>query len=260
MTYLISPPTVLFDGVDLNTVNGVLIEAREVNNIGDKVTKIYKLASQSKSVLTSSEYATKMITVRIAIARESRELLDQSIDELYALLQPIEKYLDIQVAGQTRRYTATVTRITTRDNSGGFARIIVEFTCSDPFGYELNQTTLLDETITTGSSSTNISVGGSGDATPYITVDVVAVTGATNKTLAIRNGETGIGISLTRTWIAGDTLTINGVNKEVRVNGVLVSANGKTPHFDAGLRVFAHSDDFTTRTLDITATYFKRYI
>lgn len=260
MSYLVSPPTVIFNGTDLNAVDGLLVEERQVSNIGDKATKIYKLASTSKSVLTASEYATKLIIARVAIARSSRELLDQSIDTLYGYLQGVEKSLDIVVSGQTRRFTATVTRITTKNVSGGFARIDIEFTCSDPFGYELTETTLLDTTITSSSSTTNITVGGSGDATPIITVDVTAVTGGTNKSIIIRNGETGVGITVKRNWTAGDTLTINGINKEVRVNGVLFAATGKTPHFEPGLRVFSHSDDFTTRTLDITATYYKRYI
>lgn len=261
MSILTNPPVVNFGGNDLNQVPGLLVTKRMDFDAAERVVNQYKLARTNKSVLTTAEFKSKPVTIECVVTRNSRAELRNSLDMLHSLLTNIEDRLDVLQDGVIRRYTATVKSIKVAETQGGYAKVGISFMCSDPFGYDETATALLEAVeSSSGNTSFQILVGGSGSVEPIIIVEITAVTGGTDGTVQIYNTLNGIGISLTRDWTAGDTIEINGQEKKVRVNGSEVNPTGKIPSFLPGLRQIGYVDDFTTRTFEITASYIKRYL
>lgn len=261
MSVLDNPITVVFASNDLNQVPGLLVLDRGDLEPGKRELKQFKLARTSKSVLTTAEYVSKQIPITAAITRSSRELLEASLDTLYSLLQDFESTLDIRQSGADRRYQATVASVKIVNTKGGYAKVGITFECSDPFGTDLEQSTLLDgSTDTTGSATFQIAVGGSAEVRPIITLEFDDLTDGTDATVSVVNSQTGVGISVTRDWVNGDVLEIDGQELAVRVNGIDINPDGKIPIFIPGLRQIGYTDNFTARTMTIGAVYTKKYI
>lgn len=261
MSILTNPPVVTFAGNNLNQVPGLLIMKRNDFEPAERVTNQYKLARTNKSVLTTAEFKNKPVIVEVTITRPSRALLRDAIDMLNSLLTQLEGTLDVLQDGIVRRYTGTMKSMKIAETQGGYAKIGITFMCSDPFGYDEGTTQLLQAVeSSSGNVSFQISVGGSSGVEPIIIVEYSAVGGATGGTAQITNTQNGIGISVTRDWINGDTLEINGAEKKVRINGSEINPTGKIPNFLPGLRQIGYVDDFSSRTFEITAYYTKKYL
>lgn len=261
MSILTSPPVVKFAGNDLNQVAGLLITKRNDFEPAERVTNQYKLARTNKSVLTTAEFKNKPVTIECVITRPNRALLRDSIDQLNGLLTAIEDRLDILQDGVVRRYTGTMKMLRVAETQGGYAKVSIQFMCSDPFGYDESATSLLEAVeSTSGNTSFQISVGGSAAVEPIITIEFTGITDGTGGTVQVTNTRNGIGISVTRDWVTGDILEINGEEKKVRINGSEINPTGKILSFLPGLRQIGYVDDFTARTYEITAQYTKRYL
>jgi hypothetical protein len=115
--------------------------------------------------------------------------------------------------------------------------------------------------ITTGSYNQPLVIQGSYKAEPKITVYVQSVTGGSpNKTITILNASTLRGLSVTRSWVAGDVLEIDSMNKTVYVNSVATPSTGLYPTWQPGSGSLTYIDDFTTRASAVLVTYTKRYL
>lgn len=257
-----SPIEINFNGNNLSQiVNGVEFLNRGVNSLPDRDLKQYKLARSDKSIVTSAEYIRKQIAIDGIIARSSRALGEDALSDLKGLMQAREKDLIISQAGLSITYKATLDKIIENDFSGGLMKFTLMFEASDPVGVENVSRTLLASI--SNSDSTNeysIAVGGSFKAEPYFTIHITYVTGGTDGSITISNTELGQGITLTADFADGDDIIIDCLEKEVYINNIAVEFTGVFPSYPSGSRSVGYSDTFTTRSVDIAATYKRRYI
>jgi phage-related protein len=263
-----SKPTASFDGNDLATVvPGLIVVKTNPNKFPNRTLTVGQLSNADKSVQSSAFYKDKKINVIVEIGRNTRELLDDSVDILYSILQNEEATLIMSVGSGTRQWTATLSNITITDMVGGHATFDIEFQCSDPIGIDTASTNLFSTALTNSSSTTNFVLGGTAKwQQPVITITFSALTGGTAKIVTVGNSATGQTVSITRTWVAGDVLVIDSKLKKVTVNGTEVAFTGAIPEWAGpsnGATQVAGSMDYTdtltTRTRSMVGTCQKRY-
>lgn len=251
-----------FADVDITSLPGIELLVTSTNAYPNRQLATYKLARADKSVTTSAEFASKSVVISGNLKGDNGDKNDAESkwQVVKSYLNQREQPLVVTQYGQDIQYTATVSRITDKF-TGGYLEWEIEFFCSDPIGYELTESTFINSTtVTTNTYNTNVAVGGSHYAQPTITAAINSGTGLTSQTITIKNAETGLGITITRTWAAGETLEVNCTDKVVRVNGSLVDYSGGFPTFYPGSRTIAYIDTFTTRSVSLAGTYIKRYV
>ena len=196
------------------------------------------------------------------ITRPDREQYLVARSELLKYLNKRTKVLQVPRDSQPTEYTATMSNVIFSDVGGGFANFDIEFTCSDPYGYERDTVYLLEaHTVTATSEDITLSeaIRGDTDSPGVIRVAIQSVTDPTSKTIEIIS-QAGENISITRNWEAGEVLEIDMLNKTVKVNGILTDYTGVYWDFKPDDLNFTYSDDFTTREVDITAYYRPRVL
>lgn len=250
-----------FNNTELSSVPGLTVTETNPYGMPEYETNGFPLASTDGAALASQYYRKRIINIQCTLTRTSRALLEQSIDTLKSILRPQEKTLQLMIAGSIRLFTATAQNTMITDNAGGFAKINIEFLCSDPFGYDPYLTTALAQTgITATSQSYNFSVTGTAKQQPIFSITVNSVTGGTNKEISLTLASISAAISVTRTWAAGDVLVIDTHAKTVKVNGTAVDYDGPLPDLEVGTYSALYADEFTTRNVSLTVQYTKRYL
>lgn len=253
---------VTFNGSDMTTVTGLTILATNPYVPGKRKLTIGEIARTNKSKINSAFYNKKTVVIRVGISRATRDLLEQSIDSLMQILQGVEKDLVINQSGATRKYTSTFSDSAMRAEGGAYVEMDLFFETSDHFGYDTAATLLTQVSgFTSAQKTTQITVGGSAPwQVPLITVTLTALSGGTSKYVIIGNDNTGQAVTISRTWAAGDVIEIDAKNQTVKVNGSEVAWTDAIPEFAPGTGYLTYSDNLTTRTWSMTATYIKRYI
>ena len=255
-------PTVSFNGYDLATyVTGLLMAATNPFRYPSRKLNTAQIAGRNKSALTSAWFTERKLNVVCEIGRNTRELFDESVDQLYAILQGKEKALVISYGSSTRQFTATVSNIGISDVMGGHGVLDIEFSLADPFGQAVASNTL-SNTVRSGASSTeNIVVEGTAEKQqPIITITISALTGGTAKYVKVGNPATSQEITISRDYTAGDVIVINenAVNP-VTVNGNPVDFTGAIPSWAPGAGTVSYEDNLTTRTRTFNMIQYKRY-
>lgn len=254
------PDQVYFAGNELSTIVGASLIDHDFNSLPNRVLNMHKLARANKSILTSAEYSDKEATVNFHLRGCDRGEAEAVLETLKSYLRPINSQLIVLQAERELTFDgATLNEINYKWFSNKIIITLV-FTIADPIGYEDTSTTLLNVTVTSSASSNPIDNLGSFDAEPTINVLVTTVTGGSAQSMSLKNEETGQGITITRTWANSDTIEINSALKTVTVNGANTDYTGQFPTFPPGNGSLGYTDTFTTRSVDITATYNKTYI
>lgn len=204
----------------------------------------------------------KVIELEGTIIGTSVANCDSLIDSFLQAISAEEANLDMDWNGGTRRYVCTAdSPIITQPSSAGMATFNVQFVCSAGYGVDTASSTLLSSTVSTTATATNaVTVGGTfKDQTPVITVTLNSGTGLTSKSFTISNPATGVGITITRTWVAADVIVIDCANLTVKVNGSLVDYSGAFPTWAPGSGNIRSVDTLTTRNISMSATLVKKY-
>lgn len=243
-------------------VTGVHTTALNVYDGPARQLQTAGLAMQDGEVIIESLYRAKVILAEGYMLAASGEALETLIDTFKTNLNKKQRGLVISNGGENRVYTSTPSRISIGRPPGGasMASFAVEFYVPSGVGEAEESTTLATDTITTATDSVPVNVLGSYRANPLITLTYNSLTGGTSKTVSVTNSATQLGVSITRTWVAGDVLEIDTLNKTVRVDGVDVEFDGQLPYWVPGNAAIDYNDDMTTRNVDLIATYTKRYI
>lgn len=249
---------VYYNNFNLSSLDGVAVYNHNFISVPSRNLNRAKLARADKSLLTSAEYTEKTITITGIVTGDDKNEIESRFETLKGVLQVPEGIVRVEQAGDQVEYTGTMSGMTQQD-FGKHLKFTLSILCSNPIGRSRTVSTLLTATNTGPSYSHSITVLGSYRASPIIKVTIDSLTGGTNKTIQVLNSDTFQGISITRTWTAGEILTVDSFNKIVEVNDVAVDYNGVFPTFFPGLRTFQYIDDFTTRSVDIEITYNKQY-
>lgn len=250
MSMIVYP--VLYNGVDLNSIAGVSVLATDPYRLPKRELSLTNLVRTNRSKVNSGYYNEKIITVKVAVQRSTRALLEQAIDQLNNILQPLDKELIFDQSGKQRLYYASLEDAIPGKDGGSYAEFDLKFKLTDRFGYDVTETTLLAVTTpyTSASRSDNLTFGGSGlTQAPIIRITFSAVTGATNKSVVIGNGSTGQQVTITRTWLGGDRIVIDPTSDTpVLVNNSPVTFDGAVPEWATGPGTWYINDNFTTRS------------
>lgn len=229
----------------------------------DKSAKMFPLAHANASALPFIAYPSRTIKVSGYLLDTTIANLDADIDTFKGYFTGQDQNLDIDYNGGTRRYTATANNVTiTRPVGLLYAKFSIEFICTNPFGQAITSNTLLDGSSGhTGFGRTSASytdaitlLGNAPQQRPVITITLTAVSDASGGFITISNNTTGQGITVSRTWAAGDVLVIDCAQKIVTVNGVAFVFSGAFPEFAPGSGSINYTDNFTSRTMNENVT------
>lgn len=258
---MLSDTSVFFAGNDLEAIVGAALVDHNFNDLPKREINIYKLARANKSVVTSAEYSSKEVTVRFHLKGCDRGDTEAVLQTLKSYLRPINQALIVSQGGLDVTYnSATMNEINYEWFSNKILLTIV-FIVADPIGFEDVDSTFVSTTnITVAAQSITINNAGSFDAEPVVNLIVNTVTGGTSQSLSIKNETTGQGLTITRTWANGDTVEIDSDNKTVTINGTNTDFSGLFPTFPPGNGSLGYTDTFTTRSVDISATYKKHIL
>lgn len=250
---------VIYDGFSF-AANGLVLEEIDHMQIGQRDNQIVKLANQPGGKLVQSLPGTKPIFLSGYYTGDTVSDVQSMYDTLTQALNRQERPLTIPHAGSTRTYTATPENVVIKQPKG-LNRITFTFEFVVPEGSSEEETavTFIDETITTASTTISFSILGSVPARPLINLIFTSVTDGTSKTVTLRNARDFIGLTFSRTFVSGDTITIDSANFQIYINGVLTQPDGRMPSWSAGPGALYYSDTFTDRSVNITGSYLPRY-
>lgn len=260
MPSVINPTS--YNGTFLQSIEGVTVLATNPYKIPKRDLSMSTIVRTSKSAVNSGFWSERDIEVRVSISRATRELMQDSLDQLMSVLQPLNKELIVNQGSGQRKYYCSLADAPVDKDGGSYQELTLVFSCSDRYGYATTTTTVFTiGTTTAGTRSDAITLGGSAEwQTPVITISFSALTGGTSKTVTVGNNGTGQAVSVLRTWTAGDILVIDSYNKTVKVNGVAVAFTGAIPEWKTGAGVWYEVDDLTTRTYTGTITNVNKYL
>jgi hypothetical protein len=268
---LINANTCVFDNNDITTVPGLDILSVNSYIPPKRRLSISDIVRSNKSKHNSGFYNQRQITVRVRIARASRQLLEVSIDQLMSMVQGINKILELPRGLSTEQFYATLTDSVVDANTAGGAHIEIDliFECSDRFGYSKVPVVLLAITSAFTSSYRSDRIqftdGSAPTQVPVTTITYSAVSGGSAKTVRIGNGQSGQEVAITRTWAAGDKIEIDSYNKTVKVNNAEVAFTGAIPEWKNSVSnpfgYWYYSGNFTTsRSFTGQVVYYPRYL
>lgn len=248
-----------FDGTRLDQLTGVSV----INYNGDRLPRRQirnsKIARVSRSVVTSGDYTEKPITADLSICGTGRQNTQEIWGNVKRICQPLERSLVIPQYDLDIQYICSL-NATSEEWLGPQLEARMEFIASDPFGYDTEETTLLDEdNNTSGDETFEIEVEGTAlEQLPVYQIFINSVTGGSDSTITL---ETEAGnISITRDWENGDTLNINSITQTVSVNAGITDYEGRIPRLTPETQDITYKDDFGTRDVDITVVYNKRFV
>lgn len=251
---------VKFGGYDLQS-GGVVIEETDVWSPPDREIQAAELAGRDGALVVQQRYRSKRFSIRGHIQKPTRVEADQARDAFLVAVSTKNTSFDIDHGSSIRRYLASANNVgLTRPTPTTFL-FDVEFLSPDGMGWDIDTTQILAPTnVSTTAASIPITVGGTYQSEPMITLIMSSLTGGTNRTVTVRNGETMRGLSITRDWSLGDTLEINSLKKSVYINGVTTMFTGQFPVFEPGQRILGYVDDLTSRSASLSMSHIQRWL
>lgn len=251
-----------FNNNSLQTAT-ILTDTIDHESLPTKNAQVYNLGHANKSVIPYISYPSKQITISGTIFADDIPSLDNALDMFRGYFIGTARNLDIGYGTGTRRYIATANQVSiTRPGGLTHATFSIVFIATNPFGQDIVTTNALSASARTLASYADIlSFNGSAPVQqPVITLTYTAITGGTSKTVTIGNNSNGQQISVIRTFITGDILTIDTINKQVTYNGISIDYAGAFPEFATGTQSLAYSDSLTTRTFNISVVYYPQWL
>lgn len=249
---------------DTTTALGIITNVIDHTDGPEMLTGLYGLADADGSSIPNINYSSKPLALAGAIKGSSQSDLDSRIDTFKGYFIGKDKNLDITYGAGTRRYIATagVPKIQRKQKSF-IATFQVPITCTNPFGLDTTPTDLwtVKNNFTSATFTETPTVGGNAPfQLPIITITIDAITGAGDY-VQISNDNNNqeimiYGLGLT----AGDVIVIDCEQRIVSLNGDEVDYYGTFLELEPGANSITYTDGFTTRTVDVSAIYTKRWL
>jgi len=253
------PTNLKFDSYDLQTTN---IKTRSIHHkhYPSRVIDIESNIRVADFRFISSYWDKKIITVNGSIVADSANTLRTVIDEMKNKLQGTEKSLDIDYGDGTIRYTATVKSLEIPDDFYYITLVpfTIEFLCQ-PYGKSITSTNSSLNDITTSPKSHSLTVTGSSDPLPTITLTVDNETTMTE--IEFKNVTTDDIITVTRAFADTEVLVIDCENQTVKVDDVNVDFTGVFPRFNTGANdCLVTITDGGAFNVDLDIDYYPHYL
>jgi phage-related protein len=248
-----------FNNYDLGQIPYVVLTQRNPNSMPDRELKTIPLVRQHGSIVVGDRWTKKVVPIFAYILAPTRQLYEQTIDELKWRLSAPQRSLVLTQAGSERVYTATCANMPDTFIEGGKSFIQMNFECNDPFGTDTEVITYDTGTFTTATKSFDHVYEGFADAAPILLLTLGTITGGTNKTITLGNSVSGQSISITGNWASNDVIRIDCAAQSVTVNGLGVPFTGFFPSFSPQTAFTTYTDTLTTRSAALKIVYSKKY-
>jgi hypothetical protein len=253
---------IAFNGNSLQTAN-IVVQDINISDMPDKDISIFEIAHANRSKITNAGSTGRKINIVGTISADTISDFETLLDTFKGYFTGIEKNLDVEYAGATRRYVATLTggRL---PRAGGlmYSDFDLQFTCSSPFGVDIVSTSLASVTgATTSPSTTALTIGGNADFQyPQIEITLVNAVNTSGATVSISNNNNGQVCNITRNWVVGNVITIDPANQLVKIDGNEVEFTGAIPIFNKGLGNISISDTFDSRTYNYDVEQYRYWL
>ena len=222
------------------------------------------LADADGSSIPSINSPSKAVALAGAIKGSSQADLDDRIDTFKGYFIGKDKNLDVAYGSGTRRYIATAGKPTIqREQKSFIARFQVPIVTTNPYGLDTSSTALwaTKNNFTSATFTETPTVGGNAPyQLPIFTITIDAFTGDGDYVQISNDNNNqeiliyGLGLA------AADVIVIDCVERTVTVNGDLVDYAGTFLELSPGANSITYTDGFTTRTVDVAASYTKRWL
>lgn len=222
------------------------------------------LADADGSSIPAINSPSKAVALAGAIKGSSQADLDSRIDTFKGYFTGKDKNLDIAYGSGTRRYIATAGKpLVKRSQKSLIATFQVPIVTTNPYGLDTSPTALwaTKNNFTSATFTETPTVGGNAPyQLPIFTITIDALTG-TGDYIQISNDNNSQEIVVYgQSLEAGDVVVINCETREVTINGVLADYVGTFLELEPGANSITYTDGFATRTVDVAASYTKRWL
>lgn len=187
--------------------------------------------------LVNVRYTSRIIEVEGLLTTTTRDALVTLIDQMKLNLNGVSGVLDIDYGNGTRRYYATAQDLQIKEDFYNISSVpySVKFFCADPFGYattsgNLNftsQTALLNDKL--------ITMSGSIDSDPVVTLTLTTITAL--NLITVSNENTGEAIIVSKPGGANfsnsDVVIVDSRRKLVQLNSSGLDYTGRFPTLEA---------------------------
>lgn len=223
-----------------------------------------ELARSDNAVAVFRKYMSRSYTISGNLRDATSDLVDAAIDQIkYRMLHQIGD-MALGWAGGTRYYRSECKNVNIARSATDLTRAgwSAEFFMPIAFATDGTTATLASSTAVTAASQTlatnNI---GTYLALPIIEITFTAVSPTVSPIeIVIGNPESSEYLTITDTFANGDTLTIDLEQNQIFHNSELINPAGDFPAWAPGSGLLDYSDNASSRTMDINATYSPRYL
>lgn len=237
-------------------IEHVQMPKREINTA--------KRARRTGESFISGWFGGRKIRIKGHILADTAAGLQTAVDALQAAINSEGANLDIGYGGSTRRYENAVVEAQKIPKKGfhhTFVPYEITFYIPDGVGVATSQTQEGD-TAQTGDITESLTIAGSADALPVITITVNSATDFS--VLKVRNDtrdeELIIGPSGGGSFSAADVIEIDCENMTVKINSTEVDYTGIFPLWDPGSQDLNLDLTFTAVNYDWDFDYYPRYL
>lgn len=253
---------IVFNDYSLQNTS-IVTEQLVQDNMPKREFQSFAIPRDDGETFIGDYWRAKRIRLEGTIHKTTNSELESTIDDMKRYLGEPNKNLDIKIDGDIRRYLASLIN---GDNMFSrrkgyhvtFCPFEAVFVCLEPFGKDLNYdaTTFFDKTDL---SFTEVAANaGTVTAKPYWALDLTAASGVT--AISFENETTGQTITITRSFSAGEYLTIDAESKTVKVDGVAVDYDGIFPDFEVGSNRYTLTITGTSATWTLTTKHLPKYL
>jgi len=249
---------------DPTTNVGIVTNAIEHTNLPEKIAMLFAKADADGSSIPAINYPSKKVNIAGMIKGSTQANLDDRIDTFKGYFVGKDKNLDIAYGSNTRRYIATANTVSVvRQDKALFATFAIEFICTNPFGLDTSTTNLwaAKSAFSSATFTETPTVGGNAPfQLPIITITINSLTGAGDY-VQISNDNNGQELLIYgQTLTAADVIVIDCAARTVTLNGSEIDYFGTFLELEPGANSITYTDGFTTRSVDVSAVYTKRWL
>lgn len=253
----------VFNDFDFNA-QGLSISEWDVHSRTPRKLQLEGRASADGAVLVNNQYGPKPILIAGVVRADSQDDLDMLLDTIKLRLSDTQGVLDLTHAGGTRRYHAVAENVAISQEQGQVdqAGYSVAFTVPSGYGEDTAASFLIaSTTITTSSQTINFTSDGTYKVEPEVTVIITSATmdGETDS-ITLTNPSNSTYVSVVGVFEAGDVLTFNTQQRRVYLNSGDVFGYGAFPFWEPGTNSLTYSDTMSTRSVNLSANYKRRWL
>lgn len=249
---------------DPTTNVGILTNVIEHTNLPEKIATLFAKADADGSSIPSINYPSKKVNIAGMIKGSTQADLDSRIDTFKGYFTGKDKNLDITYGSSTRRYIATANTVSVvRQDKAIFATFAIEFICTNPFGLDTSTTNLwtAKSAFSSATFTETPTIGGNAPyQLPVITITINSLTGAGDYVQISNDNNNQELLIYGQGLQAGDVIIIDCAERTVTLNGTEIDYYGTFLELEPGAASITYTDGFTTRSVDVSGVYTKRWL